>query len=237
MLHRSIVASQHKCPRGRCQPRLSGKPNVAQGAAIAACLQRPHSAQCGAVISRPLRLAHAALLALIVLTPGLLRAAGEPPAPADERAKPVEQGAPVATGSGPLSTATIVELLDVTVGGDGREIRQFIPADRIRAGDEVYYTIRVQNPGRAPVGNVVVTKQIPFGMHYVRSSAVGPGAEIEFSVDGGESFGPPADLQVHATGQPVRRARVEDYTHLRWRLRSPLAAGASALLRFRATLS
>ena len=106
-----------------------------------------------------------------------------------ERAAPSEQGAPVATGTGPLPTTTVVELLDVAADGEGRERRQFVPADRVRAGDEVYYTIRVQNPGRTPVGNVVVTKQLPFGMHYVRSSAVGPAAEIEFSVDGGESFG------------------------------------------------
>ena len=117
--------------------------------------------------------------------------------------------------------------------GDGRERRQFVPADRIRAGDEVYYTIRVQNPGRTPVGNVVVTKQLPFGMHYVRGSAVGPAAEIEFSVDGGESFGPPADLQVHANrASPPAGRRVEDYTHVRWR--SAVAAcrrrdGAAAL--------
>jgi uncharacterized repeat protein (TIGR01451 family) len=177
------------------------------------------------------------LQSLILLVAGPLPAADAPLATAGKQGKPTEQGAPVATGSGPLLTTTVVELLDVTADSDGRERRQFVPADRIRAGDEVYYTIRVQNPGRASVGNVVVTKQLPFGMHYVRSSAVGPAAQIEFSVDGGESFGPAADLQVHASGQPSRRARVEDYTHVRWRLRSPLAPGATALLRFRATLS
>jgi uncharacterized repeat protein (TIGR01451 family) len=204
---------------------------------IAACLPGALCAECGAVISRPPCFARVALQALIALLPGTSSAADEPPPMPAERPGPSEQGAPVATGSGPLRTSTVVELLDVAADGEGRERRQFVPADRVRAGDEVYYTIRVQNPGRTPVANVVVTKQLPFGMHYVRSSAVGPAAEIEFSVDGGESFGPAADLQVHATGQPPRRARVEDYTHVRWRLRSPLAAGATALLRFRATLS
>jgi hypothetical protein len=31
----------------------------------------------------------------------------------------------------------------------------------------------------------------------------------------------------------VRKATSDDYTHLRWQLRYPLAAGATALLRFR----
>jgi uncharacterized repeat protein (TIGR01451 family) len=159
-----------------------------------------------------------------------------PPAPAQTPAPP-EQGAPIATGTGPLVTSTLVELLDTVQEGEGRERRRFIPADRVRAGDEVYYTIRVQNPGRTAVRNVVVTKRLPFGMHYARGSAVGPSAEVQFSVDGGESFAPAAELEVRVGGQPARRAMVEDYTHVRWRLRAPLAPGATALLRFRATLS
>ena len=148
-----------------------------------------------------------------------------------------EQGAPIATGTGPLVTTTLVELLETVQEGEGRERRRFVPADRVRAGDEVYYTIRVQNPGRTAVRNVVVTKRLPFGMHYARGSAVGPGAEVQFSADGGENFASAAELEVHIGGQPARRATIEDYTHVRWRLRTPLAPGATALLRFRATLS
>ena len=147
-----------------------------------------------------------------------------------------EQGAPTATGSGPLLTSTLVELLTVT-GAEGRELRRFVPAEQIRAGDEVYYTIRVRNPGRTPVARIVVTKRLPFGMHYTRSSAVGPAAEVQFSVDGGESFAVPAELRVRISGGTARWAVVEDYTHVRWLLRRPLAPGATALLRFRATLS
>ena len=43
-------------------------------------------------------------------------------------------------------------------------------------------------------------------------------------------------FEVRVGGQAPRRAAVEDYTHVRWRLRAPLAPGATALLRFRATL-
>jgi len=148
-------------------------------------------------------------------------------------AAPREQGAPIASGSGPLVTSTMVELLET--GADGQDRRRFVPAEQIRAGDDVYYTIRVRNPGRAVVGRIVVTKRLPFGMHYTRNSAVGPAAEVQFSVDGGESFAAPAELRV-VSGGSARRANVEDYTHVRWLLRAPLAPGATALLRFRATL-
>jgi uncharacterized repeat protein (TIGR01451 family) len=174
----------------------------------------------------------------------LLAAGAVPAASPSERASAAapspdvpEQGAPIATGTGPLVTSTVVELLEVVQDSDGRERRRFVPADRVRAGDEVYYTIRVQNPGRTAVRNVVVTKQLPFGMHYARGSAVGPAAEVQFSVDGGETFAAAAELEVRVGGQPPRRATVDDYTHVRWRLRAPLAPGATALLRFRASLS
>lgn len=141
----------------------------------------------------------------------------------------------IAIGSGPLTTAVIVETL---LPGDQPEQasgRRFVPADRIRAGDEVHYTIRVTNPGRTPVDGVMVTKRLPFGLTYVVGSAVGPAATVQFSVDSGESFAAAADLEIVSGGQ-TRPAAPADYTHVRWLLKRPLAAGATALLRFRATL-
>lgn len=145
-------------------------------------------------------------------------------------------GQAVAVGSGPLITTVIVETLTQPTDEDPDAIRRFVPADRIRAGDEVHYTIRVRNPGREPVTGVMVTKRLPFGLKYIGGSAVGPAAAVQFSVDSGESFAAAHDLRVIATGQPVRRAVPTDYTHVRWILKRPLAGGATALLRFRATL-
>ena len=144
-------------------------------------------------------------------------------------------GEAIAVGSGPLRTLVTVETLAPGSDPDVPE-RRFVPADRIRAGDEVHYTIRVTNPGREAVQAVIVTKRLPFGLTYIGGSAVGPAATVHFSVDSGESFAAASDLQVSATGQPTRRALPADYTHVRWLLKRPLAAGATALLRFRATL-
>jgi uncharacterized repeat protein (TIGR01451 family) len=149
----------------------------------------------------------------------------------------LEHGEAVAIGSGRLETTTIVETLQVSSAGDAPTLRQYVPADRIRAGDQVYYTIRVTNPGREAVRDIVVTKRLPFGMQYVRGSAVGPATIVYFSVDSGESFAAAADLSVAIAGQPSRRAGPADYTHVRWVLQRPLPPRATALLRFRATLS
>jgi uncharacterized repeat protein (TIGR01451 family) len=144
-------------------------------------------------------------------------------------------GEAVAVGSGPLTTLVTVETLSDGPDPDTLDPR-YVPADRIHAGDEVHYTIRVSNPGRLPVHGVMVTKRLPFGLTYVGGSAVGPAATVHFSVDSGESFAAASDLEVAATGQPARRALPADYTHVRWLLKRPLPAGATALLRFRATL-
>ena len=145
-------------------------------------------------------------------------------------------GEAVAVGSGPLQVMVVVETQSHPSDSEPGGERRFVPADRIRAGDEVHYTIRVTNPGRMPVQGTIVTKRLPFGLQYVGGSAVGPAATIQFSVDSGESFAAATDLKIVATGQPARRAAPADYTHVRWILKRPLAGGATALLRFRATL-
>ena len=133
---------------------------------------------------------------------------------------PEAAGAVVATGSGPLETSIDVQVLVAEAGRGGSTVRQFVEAQRLEAGDQVYYTVRVTNPGRAPVEGIVVTKRLPYGVDYVPGSAQGPGCIVEFSSNGGVSFAP-------ARGKGA-------YTHLRWTFGHPLAPRATALLRFRA---
>jgi uncharacterized repeat protein (TIGR01451 family) len=134
-------------------------------------------------------------------------------------APPVD-GAAVATGSGALETEIVVEKL-LPAKPPTRPFAAFAPVGRLEAGDEVHYTIRVSNPGKQPVTDAQVTKRLPVGLHYLAGSATGPSSTIEFSTDGGATF--------------TAQRKDADYTHVRWTLQRPLAPGASALLRFRAT--
>ena len=140
--------------------------------------------------------------------------------PALPQAEMSATGAAVATGSDLLETEIVVERLEPADPPD-RPAARFVPAGRLEAGDEVYYTLRVRNPGTEPVIDARVTKRMPYGLHYLAGSASGPDCDIDFSVDGGRTF----------TAKPAGA----EFTHVRWTLRRPLPPGSTALLRFRAT--
>jgi uncharacterized repeat protein (TIGR01451 family) len=101
-------------------------------------------------------------------------------------------------------------------------------------GDALIYTVRFKNTDAALMDGVRITKPVPPGVRYVADSASGPGCDVLFSVDGGRTFGRPAELSVVAEDGARRPASPDDYTHIRWRLRTPLAAEATGFVRFRA---
>jgi uncharacterized repeat protein (TIGR01451 family) len=134
-----------------------------------------------------------------------------------------------------VETDVVAEVrLSVTTPG-GQETFRFVPATILAQGDVVYYTVRIRNPAPVPARDVQVVQRIPANTFYVRGSASGPGAEVAFSVDGGETFASANELTVSdPETRAVRRAEAQDYTHIRWTLRNPLAPSAVALARFRA---
>lgn len=153
--------------------------------------------------------------------------------------EPAGQGVAEVTGSGPLETTIEVQKLDIREGTGGEEVRRWIPADRLNAGDEIHYTVRVRNAGKQAVDSIVVTKRLPFGVRYLRNSAAGPAAQVQFSIDGGHTFATAEALSRAAGGgrKSARKALEGDYTHVRWVLAKPLRPASTALLRFRATFS
>jgi uncharacterized repeat protein (TIGR01451 family) len=132
-----------------------------------------------------------------------------------------------------LRTQLIAEVREVT-GSAARPSYRMVPARRLSQGQVIYYTVRITNPTPVFANNVQVSQKIPANTTYVAGSAAGPAAEIEFSVDGGQTFAPAAQLKLP---DGVTKAPPERYTHIRWRLRNPLAPGATALVRFRATFN
>ena len=128
-----------------------------------------------------------------------------------------------------LRTQLIAEVRE-TLNAQERPVHRMVPASRLSQGQVVYYTVRITNPTPVFANNVVVSQRVPANTIYMKGSAVGPGAEVEFSVDGGVTFAREEDLKL----DDGIRAPPERYTHIRWRLRNPLAPGAVALARFRA---
>lgn len=133
----------------------------------------------------------------------------------------------------PLVIRAIAEVESKSNDG-GREVLKLIPADRVVPGDRVLYTLEVRNAGATEVDSPSVTYAVPDHMKYVADSAVGPGAEVSFSVDGGHSFDNAGNLHVPGIDGRPRPAVAADYTHLRWRLKNSLKANSVAFVRFRA---
>jgi len=133
-----------------------------------------------------------------------------------------------------IRTELVAEVREIVSATPGREIYRFAPARLLEQGQVVYYTVRITNQTTVPLRNVAVVQAVPANTVYIADSASGPGADVSFSVDGGRSFAPADSLTVQVEGA-TRTATAARYTHLRWQLRNPLAPGATALARFRAT--
>jgi len=137
-----------------------------------------------------------------------------------------------ATEAVELRTELIAEVRESVVVAE-RQTFRLVPATRLSQGQVVYYTVKITNPTPIFANKVQVSQLIPANTSYVAGSAGGPGADIEFSIDGGQTFARAENLK-QADGT---RAPPERYTHVRWSLRNPLAPGATALARFRATFN
>lgn len=170
----------------------------------------------------------AALLLILAAPVGLNAADGEVVSPVTVDAR---SDAPALAA---VQATLVAEVREESAGSLGNSVRYFAPAAVLEQGREVFYTVRIKNPGVQFASDVVVVQRIPQNTSYVPNSAAGPGAEIGVSADGGQSFGAEGRLTVTDSAGIARPATARDYTHIRWHLRNPLAPGAVALARFRA---
>jgi uncharacterized repeat protein (TIGR01451 family) len=133
----------------------------------------------------------------------------------------------------PLLIKVIAEVESKSVES-GHEVVKLIPADRVVPGDEVIYTLEAQNTAAAALQAPTITNPVPEHMRYIADTAVGPGAEVTYSVDGGRTFDGAANLKVRGPDGRLRPAVAADYTHIRWQLRNSLKPNSVAFVRFRA---
>lgn len=142
----------------------------------------------------------------------------------------------VAAAQQQLDVRTVVQKEEVTTNEAGETGTSLVAPDSVVPGDKVVYTITFTNVGDEAADDVVVTNPIDANLTYVRGSAFGAGMTIEFSADGGRTWGPAAELTVTDAGGK-RLAEPRDYTHLRWTLDGDLAPGATGVARFSATVN
>ena len=142
---------------------------------------------------------------------------------------------PSARARAGLELATRIEKI-VGAGADKPDGRaKLVPPENLSPGDELVITVSFLNTTQHALDGVRITQPIPPTMRYVEGSGVGPGSLVLYSVDGGATYGQPSELAVTADGAR-RAATAADYTQVRWLIKAPLAAGARAFVRFRATV-
>jgi uncharacterized repeat protein (TIGR01451 family) len=135
--------------------------------------------------------------------------------------------------SQPIAVKAIAEV-ETRTSRNGRDAIKLVPADRLVPGDQVVYTVEIRNTGSVTVPNPSVPYPIPDHVRYLADSAVGPGAEVSFSIDGGRTFDRPENLKVAGPAGRLVPATAADYTHIRWQLKHSLKGNSVAFARFRA---
>ncbi len=140
--------------------------------------------------------------------------------------------------AGPLEIKSIAEVesrvANPKTAASGSASVKLVPATQVESGDRVIYTLEVRNTGATAVAAPSVAYPIPEHMRYIADSAVGPGAEVSYSVDGGRSFDRAENLKVQGPEGRLRPAVAADYSDIRWQLKNSLRANSVAFVRFRA---
>lgn len=143
-----------------------------------------------------------------------------------------------AQGGGNINVSTVAEKEVITTDADGNQVQRLVPAEneKIVPGDEVIFTVTFTNISGESTDNVTITNPVPDHMRYVAGTAFGPGTDISFSVDGGQTYAVADELTMPDAVTGTRPATPDDYTHIRWRMRNTLQPGAKGFARFRAVL-
>ena len=136
---------------------------------------------------------------------------------------------------GCIELKTVAEIQEAYVDERGNASTRLVPAAKVVPGDEVIWTIVANNVCTTPAGDIAITNPVPSHMRYVGSSAFGPGANIEFSLDG-STFAVPEALVVAAADGSRRPARADEYSAIRWMLPRPIGPSESLVVRYRATV-
>ena len=140
-----------------------------------------------------------------------------------------------AQSPGCITLKSVAEVEQEVVDAKGQKSVKLVPATTVVPGTVVTWTVTADNVCNKPSEQVTINNAVPEHMTYVANSATGQGSDITFSVDG-KSFGSADQITVSENGTP-RKARADEYKHIRWIFKNALAPGAQAVARFRAVLN
>ena len=139
--------------------------------------------------------------------------------------------APAATG--PLQVTSNILVESRAAAADGTTRITLVKPSQVTPGDKVIFVVSYRNTGAQALANVVLANPLPRQIAYRAANPGSPAPDV--SVDG-TTFGPLGALRIRAVDGSTRAATLNDVTSVRWRLASPLAAGAQGQFAFQAVL-
>jgi uncharacterized repeat protein (TIGR01451 family) len=117
-------------------------------------------------------------------------------------------------------------------------VRRVVTADAA-PGDILFYTLRYRNSGSEAARNVQIDNPVPEGTAFNAGSAWGDGADILFSIDGGNSYRKPVHLTYEITERSGEKRQLqappEQYNAVRWTV-TDIPAGAEGSVGFSVTV-
>jgi uncharacterized repeat protein (TIGR01451 family) len=136
----------------------------------------------------------------------------------------------VAAAASKVSLVSDVFVERVGEDASGRPVRTLSPPRALTPGDRLVFVLSYRNGGAEPASGFVITNPVPDSVAFAGAED----NEAEVSVDWGRSWGKLGALSVTGADGGSRPAVPEDVTHVRWRLRDSVAAGAMGKLSYRA---
>lgn len=134
-----------------------------------------------------------------------------------------------------FSAISTIDRMIETPNEDGTVKVEFVKADRVTPGENLYYKLAYDNPTNDEITDVKLVMNVPPEVTYAENSASveGRNIEVSFSTDGGKTFAPRGELLVSLEGQP-RRAVSEDITSIRWTFLDPILPNTEGTVGFQA---
>ena len=126
----------------------------------------------------------------------------------------------------PVKLESSVHLLRPAEDGAGT---QLVEPQNVVPGDTLVFTTSFRNGGSSTVNDFVIVNPVPADLLLSSESA----AQTEVSVDGGQRWGPLADLKIVSSEGQEQPASIENITHMRWAFKE-VPAGTAGKVQFSA---
>lgn len=138
----------------------------------------------------------------------------------------------LAQEKGCIELKTTAQTERTVTSPDGTPRTELVPATTVLPGTVVVWTVSATNVCAKPAGDVSIDSPVPDHMVFIADSAIAAAFTVSYSIDG-KRYGAADALTVRDADGTTRAARPEEFRHVRYAMRSPLAPGATASASYR----